>query len=146
MRDWRRIKFLNTYLAGTILPRVQLDFLTALNCAAHLVIVSRKRPTDLDHFIAAGAAMQRLWLTGTRLGLHLQPEMTPLIFAMYARDKRQFSRVSKSLVTATRVRTALHELIGETALESAVFLARIGSGPPAASRSLRLPLDQLIIR
>ena len=89
--DWRRVEFLNTYLGGTIAPRLQLDLLPGLACAAHIVIVARARPDTLDDYIAAGEAMQRFWLTASSLGLYLQPEMTPLIFSAYAREGTVFS-------------------------------------------------------
>ena len=103
MQDWRRVEFLNTYLGGTLAPRIQLDFVPALACAAHFLVVANMHPARVDDYIAAGGAMQRFWLTGTRLGLHLQPEMTPLIFSMYAREGRRFSIRQESLALAAKV-------------------------------------------
>jgi hypothetical protein len=59
-----------------------------LACAAHFVIIADTPPADIDDYIAAGGAMQRFWLTATKLGLHAQPEMTPLIFSAYVQVGR----------------------------------------------------------
>jgi sulfur-carrier protein adenylyltransferase/sulfurtransferase len=146
MRDWRRIEFLNTYLAGTLVPRVQLDFIPGFACAAHFVITANSPLEQSDDYIDAGAAMQRFWLTATLLGLQLQPEMTPLIFSMYARAGRRFSSREASFTMAKKVREALETLVGEKNLEAASFMGRIGGGRPAMSRSTRLPLDRLLVR
>lgn len=146
MQDWRRIEFLNTYLGGTFAPRIQLDFIPGLACAAHFLIVAGTRPANVDDYVAAGGAMQRFWLTATRLGLHLQPEMTPLIFSMYAREGRRFSVRPESLALAHQVRARLEVLVGANDLDAGVFMGRIGAGPAAVSRSTRLDLDRLILR
>ena len=146
MQDWRRIEFLNSYLGGTYAPRIQLDFIPALACAAHFVIVAGAPPACIDDYVAAGGAMQRFWLTATRVGLHVQPEMTPLIFAAYARESRQFSAERKSIALAHEVNRRLQALLGADDLPSSVFMGRIGAGPPPASRSTRLELDRLIVR
>ena len=54
MRDWRRMQFVNRYLGGTIVPRLQLDLLPGLACAAHVVIVADRAPTSIDDYVMAG--------------------------------------------------------------------------------------------
>src|SRR5258706_15659587 len=71
MQSWERIAFMNRYLGGTIMPRLQLDLLPALACGAHAVLVADRAPTTIDDYVAAGGAMQRFWLTATSLGLQL---------------------------------------------------------------------------
>ena len=89
--------------------------------------------------------MQRFWLTATSLGLQMQPELTPLIFSTYTLENRSFSAQPESLRLAQNVRGRLEALIGANKLEAAVFMGRIGAGPPAVSRSTRLALDRLIL-
>jgi hypothetical protein len=36
MQDWKRVQFFNTWLAGTLAPRLQMDLIPGLACAAHL--------------------------------------------------------------------------------------------------------------
>jgi hypothetical protein len=146
MQDWRRIEFLNSYLGGTFAPRIELDFVPSLACAAHFLIVSGTSPVSVDDYVAGGGAMQRFWLTATRLGLQVQPEMTPLIFAMYARDGRQFSVRPEAIALAHGVRAGLRALVGLNGLDRGIFMGRIGAGPMAVARSVRLGLDRLVLR
>ena len=144
MRSWTRVGFFNRFLAGTWMPRIQLDLIPALKCAAHFLLVAKRPPTTIDDFIAAGSAVQRLWLTATHLGLQLQPEVTPLIFARYSRNRFPFSRLPQAPVLAKRIATQLEREVGEIAAKNAVFMGRVGAGKPAIARSLRLSLDQLM--
>ena len=146
MQDWRRVEFFNRYLGGTLAPRLQLDVLPALACAAHFLIVARRAPRGIDDYVAAGRAVQRFWLTTARLGLFLQPEMTPLIFSLYARDDRRFSVREASLASAREVRADLARLIGDASLATGVFMGRIGSGSRPNSRSTRIDLETLLKR
>jgi hypothetical protein len=135
---------MNRYLAGTLAPRLQLDLIPGLRCAAHFAIVAPKPPKTLEDYLQAGRAMQRLWLTSTRLGLGLQPEMTPLIFARFVRAGIPFTRIP-SVERLARTCSAKFKQLMEVDTEQAVFIGRIGESPLPASRSLRLDLKALII-
>jgi hypothetical protein len=145
MKSWRRVSFFNSYLAGTLLPRIQLDLIPSLACAGHLAIVAKAPPSTVDDFVSAGRAMQRFWLTATQLGLWMQPEMTPLIFSGYVRSRKAFSSVAASVEHARHLAARLDDLIGKDAAAAAVFMARIGAGAAPRARSLRRPLDKLLI-
>ncbi|APZ42970.1 molybdopterin biosynthesis protein MoeY [Acidihalobacter ferrooxydans] len=144
MQSWRRVDFLNRFLAGTWLPRLQLDLLPGYRCAAHALISSRHPLEGIDAYLAGGRAVQRFWLTATQLGLQFQPEMTPLIFSRYAREGRNFTRVEAALHEAQSVRSALNTLFPSEAVEAGVFVCRMGQGPTPAARSVRLPLERLL--
>lgn len=143
MGNWPRVDFFNTYLAGHLVPRIEMDLLPGLFCAAHFTILAQNVPETIDDYVGAGRAVQRFWLTATHLGLQLQPEMTPLIFGRYVRQGRTFSRLPDAMDTAAKLSNRLSGLLPNDAVEHAVFLGRIGSGTPAASRSLRLPIGRL---
>jgi len=145
MAKWERIAFLNRYLGGTVAPRVEMDLLPGLLCGAHFAIVARAKPASIDDRLAAGGAVQRFWLSATQADLQLQPQYTPLVFAQYARARRRFTTVASALERADAVAQALDRLLGSAA-ERTVFLGRLGAGPPAASRSTRLPLAALVWR
>lgn len=145
MQSWSRVEFFNTWLAGTVAPRLQMDLLPALACAAHFVLVAEQRPQSVDDYVAAGRAMQRFWLAAARIGLQLQPELTPLIFARYVRDNRPFSRAPGMQARARALARQAQLLIGKHEFDHAVFMGRIGAGAPARARSLRLPLSTLIV-
>lgn len=146
MQDWRRVWFLNTFLAGTIVPRLQLDFVPAIACGAHVIILAQSEPRGIEDYVAAGAAIQRFWLTATQLGLQHQPEMTPLIFSRYTRNGVQFTQNEKAVGIARSVSRRLGEIVGSEILPRAVWMGRIGAGQPAEARSVRLPIERLLLR
>ena len=146
MVSWKRVDFFNRYLMGTVAPRIQLDFIPAIACAAHLLIKPVKAPEGLKDYVEAGIAMQRLWLTVTANGLHLQPEMTPVIFRWYVNagidisDRPEINKSAEELVSR-------FELIAkDSANSSFIFFCRIGNSLPPRSRSLRKRLEDLIQR
>jgi hypothetical protein len=145
MADWQRVAFFNRFLAGTLAPRIQMDFLPSLFCAAHFVIAADRPAQSIDDYIAAGRAMQRFWLTLTGLGLVMQPEMTPLIFGRYTREGLVFSKTEGMQEQAGKLSRRLGELVGDSQSRHAVFMGRVGAGAPAASRSTRLALDDLLV-
>lgn len=144
MKSWARVDFFNTYLAGTWAPRIQMDFIPGLACAAHFVMKSRRKPTSIDDFVAAGRAVQRFWLTVTQLGLFQQPEMTPLIFGSYVRNGIQFTSVAQLANSARQLETATRSVVGND-LDCAIWMGRIGAGSAPVSRSTRRPLAQLML-
>jgi hypothetical protein len=145
MASWTRVNRLNRYGAGTLAPRVELDLVPGLACAAHVALVAARPPAGIDDYVAAGRALQRFWLTATRLGLQFQPGYTPVIFARYAREGRAFTASARAMSHAQDVLARLSRLLGAAEAERTVFMGRIGHGPAASARSLRLPLDALIL-
>lgn len=145
MHSWSRIEFMNRFLAGTVAPRIQLDFIPGLACAAHFVIQAKNEPQGIDDYVAAGRAMQRFWLAATSLGLQAQPEVTPLVFARYAREERKFSKLASATGYAKEIETRVERLLGATVARNAVFMGRLGHGPAASARSLRRPLQELML-
>ncbi|MBB3121970.1 molybdopterin biosynthesis protein MoeY [Pseudoduganella violacea] len=142
--NWGRMATMNT-LFGTWLPRLQMDLLPGLLCGAHFVLQARQPLRSIDDHVAAGRAVQRFWLTLTRLGLFMQPEMTPLIFARYIAEGRAFTREAAVQARAERLRPQAVELMGgENA--NAVFIGRLGAGPAPAARAVRKPLAELMQR
>ncbi len=143
MVSWKRLSTMNR-LMGTAAPRMQMDFIPGLACAAHFVIKARRQPVTIDDYVAAGRALQRFWLTVTDLGLQMQPEMTPLIFSKYVREQTHFTDT-----------VVLHGLAASLERESAalvfndshfpVYMGRVGAGKAPAARSERKPLSELML-
>lgn len=144
MKSWARVDFLNKYCAGTLLPRLELDLLPGLFCGGHFALIAKEKPRAVDDYIAAGRALQRFWLTATHLNLQLQPEMTPLIFSEYIREKRVFTQVAALQIFAEKLSDRFIKLLGESQAERGMFLGRIGQGKSAHARSLRLSVEQLL--
>jgi sulfur-carrier protein adenylyltransferase/sulfurtransferase len=130
-------------VAGTWSPRLELDLVPGLRCAAHFAIVAHRPPVTIDDYLAAGAATQRFWLTAASLELQLQPQYTPLVFAACARRDFPFTGEASARRRAGEVRDMLERLLGRPAAEAAVFLGRVGYGQAPEARSLRLPLEAL---
>lgn len=145
MKSWPRVDFFNRYLFGTVPPRIELDFLPALGCSAHVLARPTRQLGTVNDYVAAGAAFQRLWLTATSISLHLQPEMTPLIFHWYADHHRPVSArpsINQELgPLAKRFDTVLGSRPGDP---PGAFLCRIGKSHLPRSRSLRRSLDRLL--
>jgi len=150
MQDWTRTKFMNRYLAGTLVPKIELDLLPGILCAGHLLVETRSPNagnSQQEAWLAAGMALQRLWLMADRLGLAIQPSLAPLAFATYARKEVEFSTNSKACLKANRLDAAVRRMLQSAEPDSVVFLARIGRPlrSPARARSVRRPLADLLI-
>lgn len=145
LQSWRRVQFLNRFLAGTWLPRLQMDWRTALGCAAHFVIVADTPLHTVADYIAGGRAVQRFWLEATRQGLQFQPEMTPVIFSRYIAQSRTFTTVAAEQALAERLAGQLTSALGADASPlQRVYMGRLGFGPTPRSRSVRPPLEKLL--
>ncbi|MEH6567746.1 MAG: ThiF family adenylyltransferase [Halioglobus sp.] len=147
LHSWQRVQLLNRFAAGTWLPRLQMDLLTGLGCAAHFVIVSQKPLDTIDDYICGGRAMQRFWLEATRQGLQFQPEMTPLIFSRYVAQSVKFTTVVAEQELASRLAGELSAILGpEAGPLQRVYMGRVGFGPRPVSRSIRPPLEKLLVQ
>jgi nitroreductase len=144
MVRWERVAFLNTWLLGTLAPRVQLDLLPGLRCAAHVALRAPQAPSAVDDFIAAGRAMQRFWLTATAQGLFMQPEMTPVIFCRYHRAGRAFTQVAAARAAVACLDDTMAELLSTAPRDQVFFMGRLGTGPAPRARSTRLPVARLM--
>ena len=144
MQSWGRVAFFNRYLLGTVAPRIQLDLLPALCCAAHLLVRPRRPPAQLTDWVQLGIAVQRIWLTATHLGLHLQPQMTPVIFRWYARAGRHFSTEPTLFEQALKLSGDFERIANATPTDDFGFFARVGVSPVPRSRSIRQDLVALM--
>jgi hypothetical protein len=144
MASWPRVEFFNKYLLGDLPPRIQLDLLPGIFCAAHFALLAPKPLQEIDDYLAAGRAMQRFWLTATGLGLYIQPEMTPVIFTRYHRNGLRFTGTALANTWVENLNRRLQALLAGQHPESLLFMGRIGAGPAPRARSTRRPLDQLV--
>ncbi len=145
LHSWARVDFLNRYLLGTLVPRLQLDLIPAMACAGHLLLGPIKPPGGWLDYVHTGIALQRLWLTATALGLHLQPEMTPVVFRWYARTGKRLSRLSEIDRQAQRLSERFERLAQASNDDRLVFLCRVGQSMAPRSRSLRRSLGELLV-
>ena len=144
MQSWGRVEFFNRYLLGTVAPRIQLDLLPALCCAAHLLVRPVRTPKLLTDWVHLGIAVQRIWLTATHLGLHLQPQMTPVIFRWYGRAGRHFSTEPTLFEQALKLSGDFERIAHATSTDDFGFFARVGVSQVPQSRSIRQDLAALV--
>ena len=144
MQSWERVPFFNRYLFGTVAPRIQLDLLPGLFCAAHLLVRPKRAPEGLEDWVNLGIAVQRIWLTATQQMLHLQPEMTPIIFRWYARAGRKFSATPALFQDALNLSGDFERITGAEPKDDFGFFARVGTSSAPKSRSTRLDLANLM--
>ena len=144
MGSWGRVEFFNRYLMGTIAPRVQLDYLPAICCSAHALIVSKRDLNTLGDWVGLGQAMQRFWLAASSQGLYLQPEMTPLIFGWYVGSGRSFSEKKEIRQLAARLAQDLTGNVSAGNVTNYGFFCRVGVSAVPTSRSIRIDLDELM--
>lgn len=145
MRSWARVEFFNRYLLGTVAPRIQLDLIPALACAGHLLLRPVNVPAGIDGYVAAGMAMQRLWLTAASLGLHLQPEMTPVIFRWYVRAGVKISAREEINGAAAVLADRFERAVGAAETDPFAFFCRVGCSASPRARSLRKNLRDLLV-
>ncbi len=143
MTSWGRLSTMNR-LMGTWAPRMQMDFVPSLACAAHFVIKAHRQPHSVEDYVAVGRALQRFWLTVTDLGLQLQPEMTPLIFSKYVREQRSFTTTTSLHALAAQLQRDTAELVF-TGNDFPVYMGRVGAGKAPTARSERRPLSELML-
>jgi nitroreductase len=144
MQSWDRVEFFNRYLLGTIPPRIQLDFIPAVACAAHILLRAERKCTTVADYARMGMAVQRLWLTATAQGLHLQPEMTPVIFRWYAQARRSLSRTPEIDRRVEIVATHFDRLADASRADELVFFCRVGISATPESRSTRKDVEELM--
>lgn len=143
MQSWSRVHFFNRFLFGTIAPRIQLDLLPALFCSSHLLVRPLSPPKALEDWVSLGITVQRIWLTATQCELHLQPQMTPIIFRWYARAGDRFSSKLRHVDDAIRVADQIERIADGNATDNFGFFARVGVSQHPSSRSLRMDLNKL---
>lgn len=144
MHSWSRVNFFNRYLAGTIVPRIQLDLLPGLRCAAHVLVRPDQPPAQLEDWVRLGMAVQRLWLTVTQFDLHLQPQMTPVIFRWYARAGRRFSADAHLIGLSKQVAIDFERIAQVAPTDPFGFFARVGVCDVPVSRSIRQDVAELM--
>lgn len=146
MRSWGRMHVLNR-LTGTRLASAQLDLIPSLRSAAFFVIrctgevpASGAGPATI---LAAGMALQRLWLQATSMRLGFQPAMAMIIFGHHGATATAFTADRSLDNRARKLAHDLQQAIGP--LDSVFFAGRIGRLRPGLPkpRSTRLSRTDL---
>jgi hypothetical protein len=132
LRDWR---------AGRVLG---LRTQAAVNSSSGLMVVTVPRP-EPHWYVRAGAAMERLWLLGERLGLAMQPVLPLYLFATNEEEMAELGgerRLHELSEHSDRFREVWN--IDDTEALGMVF--RVFRADAPSVHSIRLPLDHSLSR
>ena len=124
LREWHR---------GRALEKLSRKAILAASAVA-LVTAPGARPRD--HF-TAGRAIQRAWLTATKLALAIQPHTSALYLFARAFGGGQSAFDAEALEELTALKARADAALG--AHDNAVFLFRVFPACEAPARSLRRP-------
>jgi nitroreductase len=146
MASWSRTRLMNALQAPSF-ASLQMDFLPGMFCASYFAIRLKGRSSERDpslvQTIQAGQAIQRFWLTATKLGLVMQPCVAILAFWTYAATRQEFTVFRKAQNKAQKLAIGARAIFGEN--DEIIFLGRIGRPrSQSPSRSTRLPLARLL--
>lgn len=145
MKSRERMNIFGSLPGGHVMPGIEITWLPGLFCATHYVLLAEQPPKSSDDYIhQIGRGMQKIWLTATKLGLLMQPEMTTLSLARYIREGKTFTSATSVQLGTETLSEELTQLIGKNNIDNAVLMGRFGRGKFPQGRSLRLPLDKLM--
>ena len=149
MQKWERAHFMNRFAGGTMVPRLEMDLMPGMMCAAHFMVFqpSGEATQGLpQQFLENGRALQRFWLTASALGLVMQPSLAPLCFSYYAQKKHPFTGDATMRVNAVALDAELQILQKQFSTDELVFMGRIGvpTSTGRRPRSIRKPLSALL--
>ncbi len=149
LSSFTRVQWMNR-VAGTGLPRLQMDLFPGMACGAQFLVAFRSPPSRAERvpaLLRAGMGLQRMWLEATRLGLAMQPGMAPLAFGRYGLDGVLFTDSRAIREQARALGESLEALWPERGVEALVFAGRLGTprSHTTMARSVRKPLRELIV-
>ncbi len=143
LQSWPVLDFTGKYLGGTILPRILLDFLPGYKSSAIFAIKANTATKTDDDYIAAGRAVQRVWLASAALNLGFQPCQTPVIFSEYLREGVKFTSNEATQKNAKVMEEKYTQFLGVENTPNIVFMGRVGRSKTPKYRSVRLSLSEL---
>jgi hypothetical protein len=145
LAKWQRFHIIEKYFAGTVWARFLMDFQTSIRCSGHFLLTKETTATSLQDFIDSGRVVMRFWLTCQQLGLHFQPEHTPVMFSELIRNNTSFTDDLRANKNAKIMDDTFKKLFGRDLVKRSVYLARVGHAKAPTSRSMRKQLNELII-
>jgi sulfur-carrier protein adenylyltransferase/sulfurtransferase len=141
-RRWAVMNALNKVGVGRIAAAAAARGLNYCS-AALLISVAGCSPAD---YVSGGRALQRVWLTCSKLGLHFQPMTALTLFALrwQLEGGGSFSGAHRELLEELWPRYAQLWGLPSGTEPGQIMLARIGSGEAPSVRTLRRPVERFI--
>ena len=132
LKSWVITKFFNHLGIEFILGKIEA--LRYAHSAAYCGIIF---PNDTEKdWINAGRVLERLWLTGTREGLSIQPVSATLLLKKICSEEPAFFTKSQTLLL-TKSAHQIEKIFTIGKSERLMFIFRIGTSTSVAHRSLR---------
>lgn len=131
-------------IGGYIMPQIELDLIPAIFSSSFFIIFSNKSEKDMkiDDWLILGKQIQEFWLIATSENLFIQPLYVPIAFNNYYLNKINPDKSNKF----EKVSSEIHDCLdGICQSKYPVFMGRIGYAKENRCRSLRKPLESLII-
>ncbi len=134
-RTWSAMRVFNRLGLSRIVPLISYQGIVQ----APLVGLLKCPDTRSTTIVEGGRALERLWLTATRMGLSFQPMTAITLFWMRWRMRQLDAFDAKQKRMLCSLWQSYHDIfdVAPDSPEGHVMLFRIGFGRPVASRTLR---------
>jgi hypothetical protein len=140
LKDWDLMAALKDVGGGGGLDKITRKTLAVSSAVGLLTAPGISR----DTFFAGGRAVQRVWLTASRIGLAFQP-MSVLTY-LFARMERGAGEGlnGEDVAALKRIRSAYREIFEVGPDDAEVFLFRLGKAGPPTARAIRRALADVL--
>lgn len=136
MASWPLFRFLVGACRADAFASGELDLLPNLRSGAHAVLLGPPGEPSFEGLLAAGAAVQRVWLAATAAGLQVQPQFTPVVWHWIRRDGLHRDPSLESPLWDACAERWSRICAGDP--DRGIFALRLGHGSKPRSRSGRL--------
>ncbi|MCP4603494.1 MAG: Rv1355c family protein [Proteobacteria bacterium] len=141
VRSWGSMKFLSKLGGGRALEKPSQKAIRAAS-AVGLITADGIGP---ESYFKGGQAMQRVWLTAAARGFAFQP-MTAITYLFARLEHGGGDGLSKKEhTTLTELRRRYRELFKHKGNQAEAMLFRISRAEPPSARSLRRPVDDVLV-
>ncbi|MBN2021381.1 MAG: nitroreductase family protein [Pirellulales bacterium] len=139
LRDWRRMRLIHRLGLGRLLT---LPSAVSVLRSGAIAVLSVAKP-DTASFLAAGRAVQRLWLAADAEPLAVQPLGSLSIFFAHVQqyEGRKLNPAHRARID--RLIERFSQLVPETSGRTVTLLLRVGYSAPSRYRSLRRAVDDV---
>ena len=141
LKDEKVISAIKSLEAGFALDMIAKK---NIESAAAMVMITLPK-YSLQNYFNGGRAMERFWLAATQLGIAVYPMISPFyLFPRILHGAGEWLD-TKSIKELTQVRNQFNQLTGFGDNQAEVFIAKLSKAAPPAIKSLRLPLEDVLI-
>ncbi len=142
LSSWNLVNFLNFFGFSRFVPNQSYKLCRGSSALCTLIMTGKGW---FDSFVDGGRVFQRIWLTATSLGLALHPMtgVTFLIQRLRITDKTELTIAHQRLLT--ELEKQLGEIFPINKEKSMIMAFRLGYADPPSDKSLRLPVDEILI-